>query len=76
MAERDLAFGGLVEAGDAVEHRGLAGAVGADQRGDLVGVGFEGEIRDGGKAAETHRHVLDREHRGLVRGSHVSRVLP
>ena len=34
--ERDAAFGRLVEAGDAVEHSGLAGAVRADQRGDVA----------------------------------------
>ncbi len=37
----------LVEAGDAVEHRGLAGAVRADQRGDVAAARVEGEIVDG-----------------------------
>ncbi len=32
--EQDVAAGGPVEAGQAVEHGGLAGAVGANQRGD------------------------------------------
>ena len=36
MAQHDHALGRLVEAGDAVEDRGLAGAVGADERGDVV----------------------------------------
>ena len=36
VAERDAALARLVEAGDAVEHGGLAGAVRADQRGDVA----------------------------------------
>ena len=36
VRERDAPLGRLVEAGDAVEHRGLAGAVRADQRGDVA----------------------------------------
>jgi hypothetical protein len=35
-ARARCALGRLVEAGDAVEHRGLAGAVRADQRGDVA----------------------------------------
>ncbi len=36
VRERHAPLGGLVEAGDAVEHGRLAGAVGADQRGDVA----------------------------------------
>ena len=36
VAQRDAALARLVEAGDAVEHGGLAGAVRADQRGDVA----------------------------------------
>jgi hypothetical protein len=39
--QRHHAFGRLVEAGDAVEHRRLAGAIRADQRGDLAALGFK-----------------------------------
>ena len=42
MRQRDAAFGGLVEAGDAVEDGGLAGAVGADNGGDLAAPGGKG----------------------------------
>ena len=57
----DAAFGRLVEAGDAVEHRGLAGAVRADQRGDVAAPGLEGQVADGDQAAEAHRQMLDLE---------------
>ena len=43
--EREPPFGRLVEAGDAVEHRGLAGAVRPDQRGDVAAPDGEGEGR-------------------------------
>ena len=51
--------GRLVEAGDAVEHGGLAGAVRADQRGDLASLGAERQIVDGHNAAETHGQTID-----------------
>ena len=57
--ERDHAFRRFVEAGDAVEHRGLAGAVRADQCGDLAALGLEGQVADGDQAAELHRQMLD-----------------
>jgi hypothetical protein len=49
----------LVEAGDAVENGGLAGAIGADQCGDVGGARGEGEIAHGGQAAEAHGEVFD-----------------
>src|SRR5689334_12952483 len=55
----------LVEAGEAVEHRRLAGAVRADDRGDVPLVGGEGEVVDRGEAAEPHREMLDLEERRL-----------
>ncbi len=61
--EADHAFGRLVETGDAVEHRGLAGAVGPDQRGDLAAPGLEGQVADGDQPAELHRQMLDLEKR-------------
>jgi hypothetical protein len=42
----------LVESGDAIEDRCLAGAVGADERGDVAAPDLEGQIVDGGEAAE------------------------
>ncbi len=59
----DHALGRLVEAGDAVEHRRLAGAVRADQRGDLAATRLEGKIADGDKAAELHRQMVDPQDR-------------
>src|SRR6185437_15302026 len=59
QAER--AAGRPVEAGDAVEHRGLASAVGTDQRGDLFRGRSKGQIVDGDDAAETHDQMIDRE---------------
>src|SRR4029450_2182950 len=49
---------GLVEAGDAVEDRGLAGAVGADDGGDLLRPADEGDVVDGNEGAEAHGEVL------------------
>ena len=63
MLQDDAAFGRLVEAGDAVEHRGLAGTVGADQRRDIIALGLEREIADGCQSAKTHRQVFDPEQR-------------
>ena len=56
--EGELADGRLVEAGQAVEHRGLAGAVGADDRGDLALAGGQRQIVDRDQAAEAHRQML------------------
>jgi len=61
VAHSDHAHGRLVETGDAIEHGGLAGAVRADQRGDLAALGLEREVVDGHQAAELHRQVLDLE---------------
>src|SRR6185312_1666403 len=59
MCEADNACRRLVETGDAVEDRGLAGAVRPDQRGDLAPLGVEGEFVDGDDAAEAHRQAID-----------------
>src|SRR5579883_332510 len=56
----------LVEAGDAVEDGGLAGAVRADDRGDLVAIGDGREILDGDEPAEAHIEMLDLEQRLLA----------
>ena len=57
--ERQHAFGRLVEAGDAVEDGRLAGAVRADQRGDLSALCLERDVADGDEPAEAHRQVID-----------------
>src|SRR5438128_9097679 len=69
MPEPDAAAAWLVEAGDAVEHRGLAGAVRADQRGDVAALRREAQVVDRNKAAEPHGQALDRQD-GLGRGAH------
>ncbi len=61
MGELHQPFGRLVEAGDAVEHRGLAGAVRPDQRGDVVAADRERDVVDGEQPAEAHGQVLDLE---------------
>ena len=68
------ALGRLVEAGDAVEHGGLAGAVRPDQRGDGAALDVEGQIVDGDEAAEAHGQMLDAEHRAAVARHAISRV--
>ena len=61
MRQPKASGGWFVEAGDAVEHRGLAGAVWTDHRRDLAFARSEGNIVHGHEAAEAHGHVLDRE---------------
>ena len=61
MVELHHPLGRLVEAGDAVEHGGLAGAVRPDQRGDVLAPDIEGHIVDGDEPAEAHGQVLDLE---------------
>src|SRR5580692_6855231 len=59
MGERDPALARLVEAGDAVEHRGLAGAVRPDDGGDVAAVRREGQVVHRDEAAESHGEVLE-----------------
>lgn len=59
----DRAFRGDVQAGEAVEEGGLAGAVGADEADDLAGVDGEVDRADGGEAAEAHGDVAGFEYR-------------
>src|SRR5262245_3288858 len=62
VLQRDAALGRLVETGDAIEHRGLAGAVWSDQRGDLATLGDERQVIDGDETAEAHGEMLDVQH--------------
>src|SRR6516165_2078910 len=57
--QRDAPFGRFVEAGSAVEHRGLAGAVGPDQSGDVTAAGGERQVVDCEQSAEAHGQMLD-----------------
>jgi hypothetical protein len=60
-AESDDAFLRRVEAVDDVEHRGLAGAVGADDGADLALAHVEGDVGDRLDAAEGERDVVHLE---------------
>ena len=51
--------GRLVEAGDAVEHRGLARAIGTDEAGDVAARGGEIQVVHGGEAAKAHSQMID-----------------
>src|SRR5215203_2761510 len=59
MLQADETGSRLVEAGDAVEHRGLAGAVRSDERGDVAAPGDERQVVDRDQAAKSHGEVLD-----------------
>ena len=65
--EMDVAAGGNIDAGDAVEDRGLARAVGADQRDDLARHDVQADVIDGAQTAEVHGQVLDVENRAGFR---------
>ncbi len=60
--EQDGALAGLVDAGDGVEDRGLAGAVGPDHRRDPARLDFEVDFVDRGQAAEADGEVDHLEH--------------
>ena len=66
MVQGDPSHGRLVETRQAVEHRGLAGAVGADDGGNFPFSGRERKIVDGHDAAEAHGHVLNGQQRAVV----------
>ena len=63
VLERDPACGRLEDPGDQVEHRGLAGAVRADQAEDLAAVDRKAHVGDGAQAAEPFRDALDAQDR-------------
>src|SRR5262249_47158272 len=62
-AVKDAAFARRQEPADDGEQRGLAGAVGPDQRGDPPGFDGERNIVDGEKAAETFEYALNAKQR-------------
>ena len=61
VAEAHRAGGGPVDAGQDVEHRRLAGAVGADQRVDRPGLNLEGDVVEGGDSREPDGDAVHRE---------------
>src|SRR5216683_562833 len=67
--EDDAAGVGGDEAGEQVEERGLAGAVGAEDAGDLAGLEREGDVLHGGEAAEALGEALDLEERAHATAS-------
>jgi len=54
--EQNVAFVGPRLAGDDVHHRGLAGAIRADDGAHLARLDRDREIVDGAEAVERHRH--------------------
>ena len=70
MAQLDHAFRRLVKTGDAVEHRGFARAIGADEGGDFLASGAERQLRNGGQATKTHGELLDVELRIVIPVAH------
>src|SRR5262249_14949428 len=69
MREADHADARVIEPRDAVEDRGLAGAVGADERCDVAALRREAHIIDRDQAAKPHAQVLDGKD-GIGRRAH------
>ena len=65
--DEHLTRAGVLQAGDHVEERGLAGAVGTDQRGDVPGPHVDRHVVEHLQPAEAHRDVADLEQRHCVR---------
>jgi hypothetical protein len=65
--QQDFAAAGSETPGDQVEHRGLAGAVGADQAGDLALPDLERDGVDGGHPAEMFGYVSGLQHVSIVK---------
>ena len=59
IQEGDCTVGDLIDAGEHVEHGGLARAVGADQRDDLALIHMEADVVHGAQAAELDRDVFN-----------------
>ena len=63
------------EAGDGVEHRGLAAAIGAEQRHHAALGHLERNVGDADQVAVAHFEMLDREQRrGHVAGPPISSI--
>src|SRR5664279_353106 len=63
--QQDVTFAGLIEPGEAIEQRGLAGAVGPDQAENLALMHVEGHAVQGDDAAEHDADVANRK-QGIV----------
>ena len=63
--KQQCAGGGLIKLRDAVKHRGLSGAVGADETEYLAFFHGEGQAVHGVYAAEVHAQILHLQHRVL-----------
>jgi len=59
----------FLKAREAVDERGLAGSVGADQTENLVPRQPEVDVSDGQKAAKSDRHVIGDQIGGIIWGS-------
>jgi hypothetical protein len=66
--QQDASAARPLRAGDEVEHRRLAGAVGSDQAGDAATLDAEGDIVDGLHPAEMLRHADHLQHRPTCPG--------
>src|SRR4051812_32379196 len=69
--EVDAACRGRVDASDEIDERGLARAIRADQADNLALLDREADAIDGIQAAESPRHVVERQqrrHRATLRG--------
>ena len=64
--DQDSAAGGFIHLGQQVEDRGLSGAVGADQTGDLGLADGQVEIVHGLQAAELNAQVAGFQDRDLI----------
>src|SRR5579884_774509 len=69
MAQTDPAFAGFIKSGDAVENGRLAGAIRADEGGDVALARLEAKIIDCDKPAKTHGQVFDAKQR-ILRALH------
>src|SRR5207253_9052439 len=67
--ELDVPARGLVKPGQAVEHRGLARAVGADKGRDRVAFDLQADITQGFDPAKVHHQVVYRENDFIVHGA-------
>ncbi len=63
MFQAQPSFGRFVKTGDAVEHRGFACPVRADQSGNLAFTDIEAQVVDRHKATETHGQMFDFQQR-------------
>ena len=69
IVETDAPGIGAVDAADAIEHRGLAGAIGADQRLQFAGLNGKTDVAQHRKAAEGQAHAVNSQSRAF---SHTS----